>query len=122
MNIINHTLLLLKLRVWKFREICGDIDVNADPLAELKDNSDTGVDKYMQQFIRNAYSVIETVFVTGIVISALYILIKISAAKEGKVRSEGKSDFAFKIVLVVAFFALIPIVNALISAVKNIVK
>lgn len=121
MNVLNRTLLLFQIHAWKLGEINSDIDTNADPLKILNDTESNGVDKYMRQIIRNVYSVILAVFVSGIAITSLYVLIKLLVSKEGKSRSEGKSDFAFKILLVIAFFALIPIVNAIISAVKQII-
>lgn len=122
MNYINQTLIQLQIRLWNFREICYGIDKNADPLKVLKDDSSSGVGKYTRQIIRNVYSVIEAVFVSGIAVTLLYILIKLSITKEGKGRSEGKSDFTFKILLVIVFFALIPIVNAILAAVKHIIQ
>ena len=122
MNLLNNVLLQAQIHAWKYQEVCGDIDVNTDPLANLKDTSDNGVGKYMRQIIRNFYSVLETLFVTGIAVTILGVLIKIALSKEGKGRNEGKSDLLFKVLLVVVFFALIPIVNTLIAAVKQILS
>ena len=113
---------IVRTAILRFQKILLTIDTDADPLKVLKDTSDNGIGKYGQQIIRNIYSVIDAVFVSVITVTALFILIKLTASKEGKSRSEGKSDFAFKLLLVVIFFALIPIVNALISAVKYIIS
>lgn len=113
---------IIRIGILKLHKIFWTIDTDADPLKVLKDTSNNGIGKYGRQIIRNIYSVIDAVFVSGITVTAIFILIKLAASKEGKSRSEGKSDFAFKILLVVIFFALIPIVNALISAVKYIIS
>lgn len=122
MNFIDHAVLSMQIHSWHFQGVSYEIDKNADPLKILKDDSNSGVGKYTRQLIRNIYSVIEAAFLSGIAVTIIFILIKLMISKEGKGRSEGKADFTFKILLVIVFFALIPIMNTLLSAVKYIIK